>query len=319
MNSPLSHVLRLIRKPRRLPRGPRMFVPKRLEERYAEAIKTKIFSKWKEAARRLIVSRLPALELEVENERPHGLRQDSWSDELDRQLDRLSQEYDTIANQSKAIATGTFQEVNAMSHAAWYAAAKRVMGVDLLSFEPWLENEAKAFVSENVELITKTKAQVLSDINRIVMGGFRQGKRWETLSDQILQGTDLQPGVFAKLETRADLIARDQTSKLWGNLNEKRQTNAGIDLYIWRTADDERVRGNPEGKYPDSRPSHWVMEGKYCTWKDATIYADTLEDALAGKWKNRPAIKGPISHPSQEINCRCYGEAVFAQLFAEVK
>jgi uncharacterized protein with gpF-like domain len=309
-----------------------MFVPKKLARRYSELLQRLIFDKWREATQKIIIDKLSVIARRAQTERPRAdsTRTDAWPDDAMAQLDALRAEYDVIEKQSHDIARGVFVETNTLSHRQWYEAAKRVMGVDLLKFEPWIETEAKTFVQMNVGLITKTKEQVLGDVNRIVMEGLRQGKRWETMSDEIL-GTDLTPieyktkeglSVFGKLETRADLIARDQTSKLWGDINQKRQENVGVEIYIWRTADDERVRGEPGGKYAGSRPSHAVMNGKYCTWKDATVYADTLEDAMAGKWKSRQNMgaqgPGPMEHPSVEINCRCYGEAVFSTLFAEM-
>jgi hypothetical protein len=296
-----------------------MRFPARIVKKYSDLLKVKIINPWKEATVRILAPRMKEVEKTVELERPLGLRKDSWSDEVTAQLDLLAAEYDKIAKQSGEIAAGIFLEANGISHAQWYAIAKRVLGVDLFAYEPWLINESKGFIQENVTLITKTKADVLSDINRLVMGGFRQGKRWETISGEIFEGTDLTEGVFDKLETRADLIARDQTSKLWGNLNEKRQEGAGISLYRWRTAEDERVRGNPGGLYPEARPSHFVMNGKYCSWADPTVYADTLDEAMAGKWKSRESIGGPSEHPGQPINDRCYAEAVFETLFANVQ
>lgn len=322
MNPFITHHVRQVRRPKRLARGPVMKLSRRVRDNYANELKNKIFIPWREATQRLLIDKLAGIEHLVEAERPGGLRADAvrldtWADDVNGHINTLSTEYDNLSKQSHDIALGVFKEVNSESHRQWYAGAKRVLGVDLTTYEPWLNTEAKAFVSENGTLITKTKAETIGNINRIVMQGFRNGKRWESLSDEILDGTDLQQGIFSKLDTRADLIARDQTSKLWGNLNEKRQTNAGIELYRWRTAEDERVRGTPGGTYPDARPSHFVMDGKYCSWKDPTVYAETLEEAMAGKWRLRTSIGGALEHPGQPINCRCYAEAVFQTLYAE--
>jgi SPP1 gp7 family putative phage head morphogenesis protein len=43
-------------------------------------------------------------------------------------------------------------------------------------------------------------------------------------------------------ESRAQLIARDQIGKLYGNVHEARQRDLGLKAYFWRTAQDERVR-----------------------------------------------------------------------------
>jgi hypothetical protein len=70
-------------------------------------------------------------------------------------------------------------------------------------------------------------------------------------------------------KNRAKFIARDQTSKVIGNLTEKRQTDLGLDTYIWRNMQDIAVVGNPAGLYPRGNPGHmdhWSREGKEFRW-----------------------------------------------------
>ena len=71
---------------------------------------------------------------------------------------------------------------------------------------------------------------------------------------------------------QARLIARDQTSKLIGNLNQARQEQIGVAQYRWRTSQDEAVR-----------PSHRANDGR--------IF----------RWDSPP----PTGHPGHDINCRC--------------
>ena len=56
----------------------------------------------------------------------------------------------------------------------------------------------------------------------------------------------------------------------------------------WRSYFDERVRGNPSGKYPKAEPSHWARNGK------------------AFRWDSPPEGGAP----GEEVLCRCYGEAI---------
>lgn len=84
-------------------------------------------------------------------------------------------------------------------------------------------------------------------------------------------------------ESRAELIARDQTLKTNAAINGARQESAGISKYIWSTSRDERVRGNPNGLWPDAAISHYDLENKIFSWDD-------------------PPEPG---HPGEDYQCRC--------------
>lgn len=83
--------------------------------------------------------------------------------------------------------------------------------------------------------------------------------------------------VLRATERRSDanirLIARDQTTKTIGKLNEVRQTGVGITHYRWSTSQDQRVR-----------PTHQANAGQTFAWEQP------------------PAETG---HPGQDIACRC--------------
>jgi hypothetical protein len=69
-------------------------------------------------------------------------------------------------------------------------------------------------------------------------------------------------GIVEKRKGHAKMIARTQISTFNSLTTKARAQNLGIEKAIWRTAKDERVRGNPGGKYPNAKPSHWDLEGK---------------------------------------------------------
>lgn len=75
---------------------------------------------------------------------------------------------------------------------------------------------------------------------------------------------------------RADLIARDQTTKLAAVLDQERQTDLGIDRYRWRHSGKLRPR-----------PEHVARNGQLFFWK-------------------KPPHDG---HPGFAINCGCKAEA----------
>lgn len=139
-------------------------------------------------------------------------------------------------------------------------------------------------LGENVALIRSIPAQHFAEVGRAVLDNYRgvplpNGKSLTARLQEI--------GGITK--NRAKFIARDQTSKLTGDLNQARMDDNGIDEYYWRTARDERVVGTPGGLYPKGtrgHGNHYEREGKEFSWKS-------------------PPHDG---HPGQAYNCRCYAE-----------
>jgi SPP1 gp7 family putative phage head morphogenesis protein len=126
----------------------------------------------------------------------------------------------------------------------------------------------QGFVSENVRRIRNLGAEQLTKVESAVFNGFRRGRRFEDIAREIRKS-------FGITKNRANLIARDQVSKLNGELTQIRQTGLGISEYIWRTVDDERVRDE-----------HELLDGERFSWAN-------------------PPAEG---HPGEPINCRCIAE-----------
>jgi hypothetical protein len=77
----------------------------------------------------------------------------------------------------------------------------------------------------------------------------------------------------------------------------------GLDMYVWSTAFDDRVRD-----------SHAAMEGLLCRWDDASVCSYD-----GGKtWVPRPSDAITL-HPGQDIQCRCVGLAYYPELTAEIE
>lgn len=122
--------------------------------------------------------------------------------------------------------------------------------------------EARA---RNVDLINGATLDYFAQVKAILLNPDNFGARPEEIS-KLLQE---RGGV---LESRAELIARDQTTKLTGEINQIRQENAGIDDYEWSTSGDERVRDE-----------HAVLDGQVFSWAEGS----------------------PEGHPGEPIQCRC--------------
>ena len=159
--------------------------------------------------------------------------------------------------------------------------------------EPWVKSVLDTWSREQVSLITKASQDMRDAVARRVRDGVKEGLTGKDIERMVLQE---MPGISFR---RARVIARDQASKLNASLTQGRMADAGLSTYIWDTAQDERVRGNPGGKYSKAIPSHWEMQGRICRWDDPTVCLDDN-----GEWVKRPPT-APYFHPGMAIMCRC--------------
>lgn len=128
----------------------------------------------------------------------------------------------------------------------------------------------------NVKLVEAAGRDYASQVRDIFTDPNNYGTRVEVLAKQLQDRSNVS-------DSRAELIARDQTLKTNASINQARQEDSGIEEYTWSTSLDERVRGNPDGKWPDADPSHYDLEGKVFSWDD-------------------PPEPG---HPGEDYQCRC--------------
>lgn len=163
---------------------------------------------------------------------------------------------------------------------------KRVLGVDVLASEPWLEDEVASFTTENVSLIKSIEQESLSDVSELVMRRVRAGDSPSAIARQL-------EAAFATTETRAKLIARDQTHKFHSRLLRLRYQGAGVDKYIWRTVKDQRVR-----------PDHEHLEGEEFSFDKPPVTVTTGKRA------------GERNNPGEDIQCRCFAEPLLEELAA---
>jgi hypothetical protein len=170
---------------------------------------------------------------------------------------------------------------------------KIAIGTAFTEDEPWLPGVLDTWAREQVTLITKASQDMRDAVARRVRDGVKEGLLAREVTDNIAR--DLPRISY----NRAKIIARDQTAKLNSDLTQGRMADAGLETYIWDTAQDERVRGNPGGKYADALPSHWVMQGKICRWDNPAVCQNEQ-----GEWVSRPP-EAPTTHPGVAILCRC--------------
>jgi SPP1 gp7 family putative phage head morphogenesis protein len=186
--------------------------------------------------------------------------------------------------------------MNIFNEKQWEKAAKAELGVEFPVYEDWWPEIKKYWQEQNYTLIRKMSGDYISRINQMVEQAILSG--WSpTQLAQAMQKIDGQMKAG-----RANLIARDQIGKLNGLVTQARMESIGLDLYIWSTSGDERVRS-----------SHAGLDGKLCRWDNADVYSED-----GGKtWKPRKEGWTRV-HPGEDTQCRCTALSYWDELIGEV-
>lgn len=204
------------------------------------------------------------------------VRADAWNDEVKRIFTSMrTAAAEVPLGLADDIAAKHARAVDVRNLASIRAQMRAVIQVDVFINTPRTAVASAAFVQENVALIKSIPSRYFDEMEALVLRGFRAGTRGEDIEHEIMDR-------FGVSQSRAALLARDQVSKLNGDLTRERQTALGISRYVWRTSKDERVR-----------ESHNSKEGEMYSWDDP------------------PADTG---HPGEDIQCRCHPEPVMEGL-----
>ena len=150
---------------------------------------------------------------------------------------------------------------------------------------------AAAWAKKNTALIKTLPEKGMTELNKIILDGWRTGETQASMAKKIQK-------LCGVSENKAKFWARDQMAKLNADMARERHMAAGVKEYVWSTSGDERVRGNPKGKYPKAKPSHYDINKKRCKYADPTVYKNN------GEWAKRPA-NFPQVHPGYDFICRC--------------
>lgn len=142
-----------------------------------------------------------------------------------------------------------------------------------------IAHKMDAAVKWNTSLIQSISEQYFGKLGDLISSGWADGKRWESLVDDIQNLGDVT-------EERAKVIARDQTAKMNSAFNQERQQSVGIEKYTWQTSEDERVR-----------ETHAELDGQAFRWDEPGPLAGTID--------------GAPCHPGEDILCRCVAIPVF--------
>ena len=195
-----------------------------------------------------------------------GIHLDQGADEVERLITDIDVKFAKIYTPEKienaVVKTG--QDINRFNANQFQKVMHSVLDVNVFVAEPWLANEMKLFVRDNIALIKSIKSDYLSQVETITYRGMRAGQRHEDIAREVKKR-------FGVTRNRAKLIARDQVNKFNGQLTQLRQQSAGIEKYRWWSAGDNRVR-----------PRHQERDGNVYSWKDSPIPGSEISCRCTG-------------------------------------
>lgn len=145
------------------------------------------------------------------------------------------------------------------------------LGVDIAAFITAEQVQARidAVVTQNASLCRGLNEDLAKRVSQTTWNGYRAQTSRRKIAKELTEALSIG-------KPRARLIARDQTTKLAGELDQARQTSLGIKKYEWKHS----RKANP-------RASHVARDGKIFSW-------------------DKPPEDG---HPGFAINCGCKAKA----------
>ena len=225
---------------------------------------------------------------------------DKSAREVGKELEAVKKNYDfQLETTAEQIAENWVGKVNRYNKEKFMSHMRKALGIDIGAIvDEAMKNELEIMVMENANYIKSIPNYLVGHVADRVVQHFKGIPMPEnrTLRQQIKEEFKVSDG-------RAKVLARDQTSKMNTSISAIRQVNLGIDCYVWKTVEDERVVGKPGGVYPKTtklHKNHYIMQGLLCKWADPNVYSDDK----GATWKPRTA-QMPHNHPGDDIMCRC--------------
>lgn len=178
---------------------------------------------------------------------------------------------------AKATASRMVQDVSRRDEKFWFDQAKLIgknLREEIKSTPVGIALRERTY--ESAALISSLPLEAAQRVEQLSVQYMTRGIRAGQLAKDIMRTGQVT-------ESRANTIARTETSRTAGILQEVRAKSVGSEGYIWRTAEDIDVRDR-----------HRRLEGKFFRWDAPPITGEN----------------GERSHPGGIYNCRCWAEVI---------
>lgn len=220
-----------------------------------------------------------------------GLRTDRDSTDPEVTVGLFLEDWDEAVDRSRPLHERNYRALNVQNAAAVNNQSISVRGIR--AYDPASETGMiiNSAVMRSLERMRNVGPDFVREAMLIISEGHEKGWSAERVGELL----EDRVGIEGR---RARFVARNEMGNANAALTETRQTANGVVEYVWRTSKDERVVGNPGGRYPvgsAGHMNHHEREGGTFQW-------------------SRPPGDG---HPGMAYNCRCTAEPVFPPLEAE--
>lgn len=204
-----------------------------------------------------------------------GYARDENPDWINRIVGDLQKSFRLPVYYAESLASIAAKKNSADVDAAFIGSIKNLIGIDVsaLMAPHALAGMMEKATAANVYLIKSIPQEYFGRLQEAISANWQSGMRPESLIETVMRVGDVT-------ESRAQLIARDQTSKMNSAFTQVRQLSVGINSYIWQTAGDERVR-----------EEHAALDGQQFRWDE-------------------PPDEG---NPGEAVACRCVALPVIDQ------
>jgi SPP1 gp7 family putative phage head morphogenesis protein len=209
------------------------------------------------------------------------------------QTDTLEDDLSAIEKEARSLSATVFNDIRRMatSFSAWnfnklqvkLSRVTKESGIPVIQIQrdsPETMRALDKFTRLNAQLITEVRMETAQVVSETIRTKVRQDvgeilRKTITAGQGVRETAKLIREKTGVIRSKAEFWARDQSTKLYGELNRQRQIASGVPGYIWWTSMDARVR-----------PSHAEVHGLFFTWETGA-----------------PSL-GNI-HPGQDFQCRC--------------
>jgi SPP1 gp7 family putative phage head morphogenesis protein len=199
--------------------------------------------------------------------------------------DKLNSYSSKLSGWAKQTVSKIFAQIDYKDKQAWEQNSKRMsaaMKHELLKTKTG--TILKQYQNENVDLITSLPISAAERIHDIVFKNIYTGKkRASTVAQEIMKTGEVT-------QSRANTIARTETSRVANSLIQARAEQLEINAYRWVSSHDLKVR-----------KAHKLMDGVICFFDDPPSPEELANEKSYGRY-----IPGGI------FNCRCYIDCIFS-------